>query len=849
MSSAPTVQVRLLGGFELQWSLEAAPDIPTKKAQGLLAYLALHQGEAQARGKLAGLFWGDSDEQRAQHNLRQALSYLRKALEPVGVSFIEADRTTVRLATDLVQVDVLEFRRLASGEAPEDLAAAVALYRGDLLDGLYVKAPEFEAWLESERRQLQEAFAHALMSLAEAKRVAGEHQEALRLGQRLLALDPLQERVHRLLMVLYGELGMRESALQQFERCCRLLAEELGIEPEPETLALNEALRGKGGAVSHETAIPALAMVAPAAASSVPVTGPRRRGWWVLAAGAFAVVVAALLWTKPWEPAFERALPERMAFPLPDRPSIAVLPFANLSDDPAQAYFASGITDDLITDLSQIPGLFVIARSSTFVYQGQDVPIRQVAEDLGVRYVLEGSVRRAGDEVRINAQLIDATSGGHIWAGRYDGTMTDVLAFQDQVTRQVASELEVTLTKAHAAHNDRQETDSPGAYDAVLRALEHARSYTKEDFAIAIPYLEKAIRLDPDYARAHTYLGGILWNIANEGWVRNFGLTYEEALEKARHHLRLGMKVPSSEGHIFQSRMHSNEGRYEEAIAEAKIVVALNPNGVAGFEALGRALNKAGHAAEAVEPLQKAVRLNPRGDEKGWLLYRLGESLYLSERYEEAAEAFETSVAKNNNEWTYLFLAASLAQLGIQEEAAAALASFDRIYADSGEDPFTVSRVEHWAFKEQTDRARVQEGLRKAGVPEGAKTEQDLDYAQDLTPLNVDGATTIDAEKAKALLERGIKLVDVRDRADWQDGHIPGTVHMSLFRDFTDAGLSAVVERDEAVVFFGSGTGANKMAAIATARAVSWGFEKVYYFCDGFPGWKAAGYPIQVPPS
>jgi TolB-like protein len=219
-----------------------------------------------------------------------------------------------------------------------------------------------------------------------------------------------------------------------------------------------------------------------------------------------------------------------MAFPLPDRPSIAVLPFANLSDDPAQAYFASGITDDLITDLSQIPGLFVIARSSTFIYQGQDVPIRQVAEDLGVRYVLEGSVRRAGDEVRINAQLIDATSGGHLWAGRYDGTMTDVLAFQDQVTRQVASELEVTLTKAHAAHNDRQETDSPGAYDAVLRALEHARSYTKEDFAIAIPYLEKAIRLDPDYARAHTYLGGILWNIANEGWVRNFGLTYEEAL-------------------------------------------------------------------------------------------------------------------------------------------------------------------------------------------------------------------------------------------------------------------------------------------------------------------------------
>ena len=149
-----------------------------------------------------------------------------------------------------------------------------------------------------------------------------------------------------------------------------------------------------------------------------------------------------------------------------------------------------------------------------------------------------------------------------------------------------------------------------------------------------------------------------------------------------------------------------------------------------------------------------------------------------------------------------------------------------------------------WAYKEQADRQRVQEGLRKAGVPEGAKTELDLGYAQNLTPLNVAGATTVDAEQAKDLSERGIKLVDVRDRADWLEGHIPGTLHIYLYRDFTEAGLSAVVRRHEEVVLFGGGIGANKKAAIAATRAVSWGFEKINYFRDGFRGWKAAGFPI-----
>ncbi|NIS81989.1 MAG: guanylyl cyclase, partial [Anaerolineales bacterium] len=181
---------------------------------------------------------------------------------------------------------------------------------------------------------------------------------------------------------------------------------------------------------------------------------------------------------------------EKMAFALPDKPSIAVLPFANLSEDPKQEYFTDGMTDDLITDLSKISGLFVIARNSVFTYKGKPVKIRQVAEELGVRYVLEGSVRKADNRVRINAQLIDATTGGHLWAERYDGEMGDVLALQDRITGKIVSALAVKLTAGEQEQIARKYTDNVAAYDAFLRGREHYRRFTPDDFAEAVRYFK-----------------------------------------------------------------------------------------------------------------------------------------------------------------------------------------------------------------------------------------------------------------------------------------------------------------------------------------------------------------------
>jgi TolB-like protein/rhodanese-related sulfurtransferase len=523
-----------------------------------------------------------------------------------------------------------------------------------------------------------------------------------------------------------------------------------------------------------------------------------------------------------------------------------VLPFVNVGGDPEQDYFADGITDDLITGLSKVGDLFVIARNSTFVYKGQAVPIRRVAEDLGVHYVLEGSVRRAGGRIRINVQLIDATTGTHVWAEHYDNPMADIFAVQDQVTQRVVLALAGQLTVERLLREARQQTHSPEAYDALLRALEYMRTYTRENLAIALGYLEQALELDPDYPRVHAELGGLYWSIANDGWGTSFGLSYDEAFTKAKQHLKKAMRVPSPRAHQFISKSHSNEGRYDEAIAEAKKMIALNPNHVLGYETLGRALNKAGRASEGVEAMKMAMRLDPRGDDQGWVSYRLGEALYLSGQFDAAAEAFARSAERNQNEWSYAFLAASHAQAERQEQAKTALATFDRIMADAGEEPYTVAKVEGWAFKFQRDRARVQEGFRKAGMPEGAASTLELDWAQDVSPAEVPGATTIDAATAKNLVDRGVTVVDVREDHYWNDGHVPGAVHLSLYSDFTEAKLAEVVAKDQELVILAHGSAVNPRSARACARAVSWGFSKVYYFREGYPGWQAAGYPIKM---
>jgi len=247
---------------------------------------------------------------------------------------------------------------------------------------------------------------------------------------------------------------------------------------------------------------------------------PTKWGWKTVAVVAVMVLVAVgLIWNFYLRgPQIERARVDKMALPLPDRPSIAVLPFVNMSGDPEQAYFADGMTEDLITDLSKVAGLFVIARNSMFVYRGKTTDIREVAKTLGVRYVLEGSVRRSGAEVRVNAQLIDATTGGHVWADRYDGDLKNIFAFQDKVTRNVVAALAVELTKDDRERVARRGTENAQAYDVFLKGWQHYLRQTPEDFRAAIVHFKKAVELDPKYGRAYAALAATYWEASTRFW-------------------------------------------------------------------------------------------------------------------------------------------------------------------------------------------------------------------------------------------------------------------------------------------------------------------------------------------
>jgi len=485
----------------------------------------------------------------------------------------------------------------------------------------------------------------------------------------------------------------------------------------------------------------------------------------IIVAGVVVLIVAGIgYWSKNPLPQEEPALIERMVHPIPDRPSIAVLPFTNISDLAEQEFFADGMTDDLITDLSKVSGLFVIARNSVFTYKDKAVKIRQVAEELGVRYVMEGSVQRAGNQIRINAQLIDATTGGHVWAERYDGTLDDVFAMRDEISRRIVTALSVTLVGQENSSRGRVETNSPEAYDAFLRGWAHYRLSTPNDSVKAISYLKKAIELDPNFGRAHAALAATYWRIYDNNWAISAGVSYSDALEQTNRHLEEALKNPTPLAHRTAAKQYFYFRRWDEAMIQAERAIAMDPNDPSGYEAMGTLLVNLGRAAEGLDFIKKAMRLDPQSD----YLYRLGEAQFHLERYDEAAVTMLRATKLNADDgWNYFLLAAAYGHLGREQEAKSAIARFNKTYHDPTDKqrPLTLADLDTWIFKEAVNRERLQEGLRKAGVSAGAPANPADSIYRDLITVSagtfhVEGAIEIDAAEAKSLHDRGILFLE-----------------------------------------------------------------------------------------
>lgn len=417
------------------------------------------------------------------------------------------------------------------------------------------------------------------------------------------------------------------------------------------------------------------------------------------------------------KPQIEAAPEKKTAFPLPDKPSLAVLPFVNMSADPNQEYFSDGMTEDLITDLSKISGLFVIARNSTFTYKGKPVKIQQVAEELGVRYVLEGSVRKQGETLRINAQLIDGITGLHIWADRFDGQHEDIFALQDRFTRKIVAALAVTLTKDDRSLLARKDTANVSAHDAYMQGLNLMRRDSPESLVKAVDSFKKAVEIDPDFSRAHTALSLAYNHAMKTGW--DIELAWFDASSLSQKHMKLAMKNPTPHGHREASGKHLYKREYKEAITEADLALTLGPNDPESQWAMGRALVFAGKTTQGIEYLNQAIRLNP--SYPGRYALHLGIAKYLLGHYEEAlillekAEELEPSGESVfcSNSW----LAAAYAQLGQEKEAVEILEeNFTKkrtwFYGLSIEGCFPV-----WPLKELKDFDHYADGLIKAGFP------------------------------------------------------------------------------------------------------------------------------------
>jgi TolB-like protein len=408
---------------------------------------------------------------------------------------------------------------------------------------------------------------------------------------------------------------------------------------------------------------------------------------------------------------------EQKAFSLPDKPSIAVLPFTNMSSDKEQEYFVDGMTEDLITDLSKISGLFVIARNSVFTYKNKAVKVQQVAEELAVRYVMEGSVRRVGNQVRINAQLIDATTGGHIWAERYDGSYEDVFALQDKVTSKIVATLAIKLTKSEQYQITQKETDNTEAYDNFLKGWEQFLRLTPKSFRQAITLFERAVELDPGYSRAYAAQSATYWQAWKRYWNTAMGITYpHDTRFKAEELLVKAMEEPTPLALQISASMLAQQGRHDEAITEGERAVAMDPNDADSYVALAGALNLAGKPEKALLLMEKAMRLNPHYPTS--YLYELGLAHFSMEEYEEAAVALKQALILNpGDRWSSRLL---IATLGQQDHTTEAVAIIDRAEENwRGFDPLSVRGVTFWyPFAEQADAERLADGLRKAGVPD-----------------------------------------------------------------------------------------------------------------------------------
>ena len=664
------MSLQILGGLEWSTASGAPSHEVVRQTRLLLACLALAGVRGLTRAELCALFWPERPSAQARNSLRQGLAAVRKALSRVAdTNALQSDLDTVRLLASPAVVDVHVFRRGFDRGDRDGLIEAANAYRGELLAGVRL-SEEVEQFVSSHRRMIDdqaEVIAERLSKVEAADTEALDAAQAL--ADRLLQSTPASEGAHRALMHIHLRRGRANAALRQFEQCRSALLRELQSEPDVETRRLFDTIRSS--------------------ANDGPQTGEL---------------------TQPSAP----AAAAHLSPPGEVQPSIAVMPFDNLGDA-SDEYFADGVVEEITSALSRIRDFFVIARQSTFTFKGRFVDVRKVGRELGVAYVVEGTVRRGGDRLRISVQLVDAVTRTQLWSDRYEGATNEVFEFQDRIAAQVAGALKPAIRHAEIAAARRNPPKNLRAYDLVMRAFPKLWGQNAVAIGEAIPILKDALLIDPIYGRAHALLA----------WCHALNFTYlwtketecEAQAARRAADAALGLIDDDPTALTAAGAATSFCGDQEGASALIERALAIDPNNAWAWARWGWIGLYRGHSELVLERFEKAMKLSPLDPFAFNTRMGMAAGFAVVGRPEEAVKIAKDVTQKHPDvTWTHRLLASWAAMAGDIDTARSAARKLLAANPD-----FTIERyLAIPAFQDNLEyHGRMAQGLRDAGLPEG----------------------------------------------------------------------------------------------------------------------------------
>jgi len=692
------LQIRVLGGFEARPASGPALKLPSRKAEGVLAYLALSPGVPHSRERISSLFWSDRAEPQARGSLRQTLTALRKCLGGNGGEVLRVEGDKITLDPRIVEVDVALFERLLKEGTAEALERALELYRGDFLDGNGIRDAAFEDWLRGVRARLRSTAVRAFVKVLASESGMAAWDRVIVTAERLLALDPLQEAGHQALMRAYAAQGDRTLAIQQYEICRETLQRELGVLPESETETIYAEIADDTSPTSREAA--------------------RHR---------------------------DRASETHVSEGACVKPSIAVLPLDSLSASPEQGYFSDGFTEDIITGLSRFRNLTVIARHSSFIVGRERESLVDIGRKLGVQYVVEGSVRKIDSRIRVTAQLIEAATGRHLWAERYDRDLTDLFIVQDEIVGSLVGALAARVDDARLQEAKRTPPENLDAYDCWLRGMDCLGLLTAQGDAEARQFFRKALEIDPQFARAYSGLAMSHFYLCS---ALSYMPSGEDAVLKEEHratsYARSAVALDDADHHTHRilGIMLLFQGDFEQARHHLERALALNPNDAETHAWMAWAHMAFGEPEAGIDAGKTAIRLNPFYPV--WYSDFLSNAYFMARQYDKAIATMERAPDAMTD--TRAWLTAAYAHSGDLGQARAQLEEFYKKggarWTPESECNFRVLRVttesdsdamadwpgrvtlaylhDHYRgyFRRQDDLEHFLDGLRKAGMQE-----------------------------------------------------------------------------------------------------------------------------------